>query len=107
MIKSTSINIKLEKIKVPGNFARSLPVSKIADRCEFYERTGEFDREIVVDEHYNLIDGYSTYLVCKMLGLTRVRALRIKVKFTTDQLLEMLRDQIDRDFARTVYGDGK
>lgn len=102
MIKSTTANINLDKINIPSNYAKTVPVQKIMDRFAFYNKSGTFDREIIVDEHYNLIDGYSTYLACKILGLTKVRALRIKVTFTTDQLLDMLRDQIGRDFARMV-----
>lgn len=106
MIKSTTVHIDLEKIKIPSNYAKTVPVQKIMDRFACYNKTGAFDREIIVDEHYNLVDGYSTYLACKVLGLPKVRALRIKVKFTTDQLLDMLREQVDREFARKVYEDG-
>ena len=102
MIKSTTVNISLDKINIPGNYAKTLPDRKVCDRISFYKKTGEFDREIVIDEHNNLLDGYTTYLVCKMLGLAKVRALRITVKFSTNQLLDMLRDQIDREFAKQV-----
>ena len=105
MIKSTTAKVSIDQIKIPSNYAKTLPSQKIVERLMHYKQTGTFDREIVVDEHNNLLDGYSTYLVCKMLGLPKVRALRIKVKFTTDQLLDMLREQIDRDFARTVCLD--
>lgn len=107
MIKSTTVKIDLGRIKIPSNYAKTLPDRKIVDRLRFYKQTGTFDREIIIDEHNNLLDGYSTYLVCKMLGLAEVRALRIKVKFTTNQLFDMLREQIDRDFARMVCVDGK
>lgn len=106
MIKSTTVRVNLDKINIPSNYAKTLPAQKIAERLYFYKQTGTFDREIVIDEHNNLLDGYTTYLVCKMLGLTKVRALRIKVKFTASQLLDMLREQIDRDFARIVCEDG-
>jgi len=107
MIKSTTVKIDLDKINIPNNYAKTIPAQKVAERLHFYKQTGTFDREIVIDEHNNLLDGYSTYLVCKMLDLTKVRALRIKVVFTIDQLLDMLREQIDRDFARMVCEDGK
>ena len=106
MIKSTSIKINLDKINIPSNYTKTLPAQKIADRIKHYKATGTFDREIIVDENYNLIDGYSTYLVCKMLGLTKIRALRIKVKFTADQLIDMLREQVDREFVRKAHEDG-
>lgn len=95
MIKSTTVHIDLEKIKIPSNYAKTVPVQKIMDRFAYYNKSGAFDREIIVDEHYNLIDGYSTYLACKVLGLTKVRALRIKVKLTAKECLEMAISAVD------------
>lgn len=95
MIKSTTVQIKLDKINIPAKFKATIPAAeKIAARLACYQKAGAFDREIILDENYNLIDGYSTYLVCKMLGLTKVRALRIKVNYTELQLLDMLSKQI-------------
>ena len=90
MIKSTTSIIDIDKIQIPGNFKKRLPAGKkISDRYNFYKRTGSFDREILVDEHYNLIDGYTTYLVCKMVGITKIRVLRLKVKLTVQECLDM------------------
>lgn len=95
MIKSISSNIDINKIKIPRNFG--LPAEKkIIERYIFYKKTGCFDREILVDEHYNLIDGYSTYLVCKMVGLTKIRVLRLKVKLTAKECLEMAVSAIEK-----------
>ena len=94
MIKSTTLNINIDKIIIPTNFAKTIPVQKIMDRLKCYNATGTFDREIIVDEHYSLIDGYSTYLACKTIGLTKVRVLRIRVKFTALELAEMLMEQL-------------
>ena len=66
------------------------------DRFAFYNKAGTFDREIVVDEHYNLIDGYSTYLACKTLGMTKVRVLRLKVKLTVTECLEMAQAELEK-----------
>ena len=96
MIKSTAVKISLDKINIPSNYAKTLPAQKVADRLMHYKATGTFDREIVVDEDYNLIDGYSTYLICKMLELPKVRVLRIKVSFTPKQLLDMLQEQLKK-----------
>ena len=97
MIKSTTAKVSIDQIKIPSNYAKTLPAKKITERLMHYEQTGTFDREIVLDEHNNLLDGYSTYLVCKMLGMPKVRALRIKVKFTAHELLKMLRNKIDNE----------
>lgn len=94
MIKSTTVSVNIDRINIPANFAKTVPVQKIMDRFKCYNDAGTFDREIIVDENYNLIDGYSTYLACKTLGLTKVRALRIKVKFTALELAEMLSEQL-------------
>ena len=97
MIKSTTVHIKLDKINVPANFRNTIPAAKkIAERLTCYQKAGAFDREIILDENYNLIDGYSTYLVCKMLGLNKVRALRIKVRLTPAQLLDILSEEVRR-----------
>jgi hypothetical protein len=107
MVKSETVKIELDKINIPAIFKRDLPNNrKISARYSFYKKTGSFDREILIDENNNLLDGYTTYLVCKMVGIEKVRVLRINVNFSTNQLLNMLREQIDRDFARKVCGDG-
>lgn len=80
MIKSRTSHIDIDRINVPMHIKSSLPTpDKIEKRYRFYKQTKEFDREIVIDENYNLVDGYSTYLVCKMLDIQKVRALRIIV----------------------------
>jgi hypothetical protein len=80
MIKSRTSQIDIDRIKVSDCIKKSLPKpDKIEQRYRFYKQTGEFDREIIIDEEYNLVDGYSTYLICKMLDIQKVRALRIIV----------------------------
>ena len=100
MIKSETVKIELGKINIPTNFQRDLPNRvKISARYSFYKKTGSFDREILIDEHNNLIDGYTTYLICKMVGIEKVRALRIKAKFTAQELLAMLHEKIDNEIS--------
>mgnify|MGYP003317118259 CR=1 FL=1 len=80
MIKSRTCMVDINKITVPYCVRKSLPKSdKIEKRYRCYKQIGAFDREIIVDEDYTLIDGYSTYLVCKMLDIQKVRILRIIV----------------------------
>lgn len=100
MIKSESVKIELDKINIPTNFRRDLPNRvKISNRYSFYKKTGSFDREILIDENNNLIDGYTTYLICKMVGIEKVRVLRIKAKFTAQELLAMLHEKIDNEIS--------
>lgn len=84
MIKSRTSYIDIDKIKVSSCFRDSLPTpDKISKRYKFFIENGEFDREIIIDENYHLVDGYSTYLVCKMLDIQKVHALRIIVSDNT------------------------
>lgn len=100
MIKSETVKIELDKINIPANFKRDLPnKGKICARYNFYKKTGSFDREILIDESNNLIDGYTTYLICKMVGIEKVRVLRIKAKFTVQDLLKMLREKLDSEIS--------
>lgn len=102
MIKSKSVNIELGKINIPANFKRDLPdKGKISARYSFYKKTGGFDREILIDENNNLIDGYTTYLICKMVGIEKVRALRIRVKLTVSEHLKMVEAELEK------MGNGK
>lgn len=80
MIKSRTCYVNIDRINVPHYVKQSLPKpDKIEQLYRFYTQTGEFDREIIVDEKYNLVDGYSSYLICKMLDIQKVRVLRIIV----------------------------
>lgn len=97
MIKSTTAYVDIDEIKIPKNFERTMPdAMKIAERYEFFKRTAGFDREILVDENYNLIDGYSSYLVRKMVGLTKVRVLRLKVELTASECLKMAQAELQK-----------
>ncbi len=106
MIKSTSVHIGIDDINIKGNFKRDLPKKdKIAARYSFYKKTGGFDREILIDENNNLIDGYTTYLICKMVGIEKVRALRIKVSFTLMEHLDMAVAKLEAEYGKRKAAD--
>lgn len=100
MIKSRTSYIDIDKIKVSSCIRESLPTpDKIEKRYRFYKQTGEFDREIIIDENYYLVDGYSTYLVCKMLDIQKVRALRIIV--SDDRIKKLEKKLAESERLRT------
>jgi hypothetical protein len=95
MLKSTTSKIDLDRIVVPTMFKSRIPdPEKIAARVKAYKTIGAFDREIIVDEEYTLVDGYTTYLVCKMLGIKKTRVLRIKIDADAVELAAMLHKKI-------------
>lgn len=68
--------INISDIIAPDMFARTIPsIDKISQRIEEYKKNNSFKNEIVVDKDNNLKDGYSTYLVCKMLDVSIIKAI--------------------------------
>lgn len=79
MIKTKSINLSIDDIVIPDRFKKTMPSQyKIAQRMHALRTSGSFDREIIVDENNILLDGYTVYLVCKMLSITGIRCIRVK-----------------------------
>lgn len=92
MITSTTAKLKIEDIKIPENYEKQLPnADKLKARIEHFKKCGTFDREILVDENNTLLDGYTVYLISKMLGIEKVRVLKIKVNCTVEECFVLLR----------------
>lgn len=80
MIASRTTKIRIADVRIPEHFLKTFPATKkIADRLEFYRKNRCFDRDLIVDESNNLVDGYTVYLACKTLGIEKIRGLRLKV----------------------------
>lgn len=68
------IDVKITDIKITTAFSNTIPDSdKIVKRVEEYKKHGKFDTSIVIDCKGYLVDGYSAYLVCKMLEVDTLR----------------------------------
>jgi len=75
-VKEVCGRIKLDIIKVPRRFRKTLPYAdKIADCYEFYRKNQELDKPVVVNTDGYIIDGYVRYLVAKMVDLKEVDAI--------------------------------
>lgn len=60
------MNMRLSEIKISADFESSIPNTYKYNKCEnYYNKTGNQDRYIVVDEKNVLVDGYIMYLVLK------------------------------------------
>ena len=64
------MRIRLDDIRIKESFTRSIPDSMKIARCRRnYEKYGELDRKIILDDNNFLIDGYIAYLVAKENGI--------------------------------------
>ena len=60
------MKMNLSEIKIPESFESSVPNTLKYAKCEsYYNKSGNQDRYIVVDENNVLVDGYIMYLVLK------------------------------------------
>lgn len=66
-------DIPINDIIISDEFMFSIPRSAKMERVrEYYERTGEFDKPIIVAEDGTLVDGYIRYLIAREKGLKHV-----------------------------------
>ena len=83
------MKMNLSEIKIPESFESSVPNTLKYAKCEsYYNKLGNQDRYIVVDENNVLVDGYIMYLVLKSHDVEYCDAKRLtlrKHKYTNRQ----------------------
>lgn len=68
----------INNIKIKKEFLDSPPKrEKMIQKWNIYTATGKFKDEIVIDNNNYLIDGYTTYLMCKTLNKKIVKVRRV------------------------------
>lgn len=77
--------VKISDIIIPRAFAASIPNTEKVSRCRrFYNENGRLDREIVVNNHNVLRDGYIGLLVLIENGVTEVDVIIMQSKSYRD-----------------------
>lgn len=62
--------VPIECVQIPDYFNNTLPCDeKLMCRLDEWRRNGKFDNEIYVDKNLKLFDGYTSFLVYRMLGI--------------------------------------
>lgn len=60
-------------IKVPKYFKLTrIGTKKWNHKMGYWLRTDEFKSKILIDRDFNLVDGYSTYKICKLKNIDKV-----------------------------------
>lgn len=87
-ILAATHDIKLADITIPDYMARHSPCDALLSKrfLEYYHTT-QFNTKVVVDENGVLKDGYSAYLVAKLLGLSVISAMTKHKEVQTCQSL--------------------
>jgi excinuclease UvrABC ATPase subunit len=68
--------INLDDIIVQDSFKDTPPaLDKISERLNHYKEHGVFTKDITIDKENILIDGYITYLICKLLNKDLVKVI--------------------------------
>ena len=61
--------VPIECIQIPQSFAKTIPCNeKLMRRLDEWRKAHKFETEIFVDEKLNLFDGYTSFLMYRMLG---------------------------------------
>lgn len=64
LMNETAVEVEISKIKVPKNFSKPNQ-KKMQKKIQYYKENHKFESQIVIDLNYNLLDGYTSYLIAK------------------------------------------
>lgn len=64
LLNETAVEVDISKIKIPKTFSKPNP-KKMQKKTEYYKQNHKFESQIIIDTDYNLIDGYTSYLIAK------------------------------------------
>lgn len=60
-------------IKLPHYLQYSrIGEKKYKHKWDYYRKTGEFESKIILDKDFNLVDGYSSYVIARISKLEKV-----------------------------------
>ena len=65
--------VDLKDIDIPINFLRYHPrQEKMEQKWAYYRQTGEFESPILLNRDFELVDGYTSYIIAKTENLHKV-----------------------------------
>lgn len=71
---------KLSNIKIQDSFRRNPPShKKVLVKMNYYNKYQNFEQPIVLDKDNVLIDGYTTYLIAKQVGMKYMPVKRVSL----------------------------
>lgn len=68
------IYINIKDIIIQDSFLQP-SIEKISERLDYYRDNHKFDKDITINKENVLLDGYVTYLICKLLNIETIRVI--------------------------------
>lgn len=69
--RDSRLYIDMNVIKIPKVYKKPTKI-KLNERKEYFKNNKNFKVPIIIDKKYNLIDGYTSYLIAKQENFTKV-----------------------------------
>lgn len=74
LLQAKTKNMRLSRIKITKEMADCLPrADKLKWKYLYYKKKHAFESTIILDKRRTLIDGYTTYLLARMLGVKKIK----------------------------------
>jgi hypothetical protein len=73
-LNKEKIYVNIDDIVIQELFSQP-SIEKITERLNYYKEYGKFEKDIVINKEKILLDGYITYLLCKLLNINTVRTI--------------------------------
>ena len=90
MLSTKRVNKPIEDIVIVESFGNAKPnADKVRERYAKWLNTGVVPGEIMIDKYNRLFDGYTAYLVHRMIGSKTVECLRITGKMEDEKTKEL------------------
>lgn len=71
--------VNINKIIIPVDFLLSPPKeSKMSWKMKSFAMTGKLQSSIVLDKNWNLVDGYTSYIIARKLNMKMVKVQFVK-----------------------------
>lgn len=71
LMNETAVEVEISKIKIPKHFTKPNP-KKLHKKFKYYREHHKFESKIIINTDYNLLDGYTSYLIAKNYNKTTV-----------------------------------
>ena len=65
--------VRLKDIKINPDFENSPPrFKKMHGKWDYYREYGEFESKIILNRDFELVDGYTSYIIAEKEGINKV-----------------------------------